>query len=314
MPFYSFNNPGLAGSGRVAFRITPYDKLIRMATISFEGTQFGAPGNQNYQKAMAGLEICFRTLHMNNPLKQKVNIKYIAASDLFQIELMEKAKMLSYMQFVYMLEKTGMINPFALSASYETNSSYQKASAEFSYRYSYYGKNNGLDMRLFAGTMIKNSSSTPFYAFSPAGRGGREQYLYQGTYPDRFGIFPSSFFSRQMTISEGGLVSPVNDSLGYSNWLISLSFTSSLPGRASRIPVKPFINFLLNDSETKAGFTLHFFYEAGLKAGIWNFFEIYVPLLVSEDINSLTGTFKNRIRFILKLDSFKQFKLNRGSS
>jgi hypothetical protein len=285
-----------------------------MATISLEGAQFGAPGNQNYHKAKAEIDLYFRALQMNNPVNHKIYGNYTAASDLSQVELAEKAKMRSYLQFGYFLEKTGIINPFTLSASFELNSSYQKATAEFSYRYSYYGKNNGLDMRLFAGTMLKNGSSAPFYALSPAGRSGREQYLYQGTYPDRFSVFPNTFWSRQMTLSEGGLVSPVNDSLGYSNWLISLSFTTNLPGRAGRMPVKPFVNLLLNDHGAGAGHNSPFFYEAGLKAGIWNFFEIYVPLIVSGNIESLTGSFKNRIRIVLKLDSFKQFKLDKGAA
>ena len=51
---------------------------------------------------------------------------YIAASDLFQIvETGEKAKMLSYIQFGYKLEKYRIINPFSLSASLESNNSYQ---------------------------------------------------------------------------------------------------------------------------------------------------------------------------------------------
>ena len=282
--------------------------LIRLATISFEGTQFGAPGNQNYHKAKVGLDLYFRTNTMIDPVSQRVYGNYIAASDLYQILLPEKAKMLSYIQVGYILEKNSIINPFTLSASLESNYSYQKASAEFSYRYSYFGKDNGLDMRLFAGKMIKNAADAPFYALSPGGRSGREQYLYQGTYPDRFSEFPTTFFSKQMTLSEGELVSPVNDSLGYSNWMISLSFTSNLPGKAGRIPVKPFVNLLLNDHGA-AGHNSPLFCEAGLKAGIWDFFEIYVPLIVSGNIESLTGSFKSRIRFVLKLDSFKQFKL-----
>jgi hypothetical protein len=314
MPFYTFNNPGLAGFGRIAFNIIPYDKLIRMATISFEGTQFGALGNQSFRNVKAGLDLYFRTAQLNNHVNQKVYANYIAASNLFQIEIPEKAKMLSYIQVGYILEKTSIINPFTFSASLESNRLYKKASGELSYRYCYYGKNNGLDMRLFAGTMLKNGSVASFYALSPAGRSGREQYLYQGTYPDRFSVFPNTFWSRQMTLSEGGLVSPVNESLGYSNWLISLSFASNLPGRASRMPIKPFVNFLINDHGTGTGHNSPFFYEAGLKAGIWNFFEIYVPLIVSGNIESLTGSFKNRIRIVLKLDSFKQFKLHRGAA
>jgi len=63
-----------------------------------------------------------------------------------------------------------------------------------------------------------------------------------------------------MTLSEGGLVTPVNDSLGYSKWLISLTFSSNLPGKASRIPVKPFVNFLINDHGATTGHNSPFFF------------------------------------------------------
>jgi len=277
-----------------------------MVTISLEGTQFGAPGNQNYHKVKTGLEVCFRTKEMKNPLMHKVYGYYIAASDLHQVELLQKAKMNSYLQFGYQLERTGAINPFSLLTALESNKSFQKLSETFNYRYSYIGKSKGLDVRIFAGGMLKNNSRVPFYALSSGGREGREQYLYQGTYPDRFGVFPATFWSRQMTLSEGGLVSPVNGRLGYNRWLASLSLTSDLPGRAGWFAVKPFVTFLVNDHGADP-----FFFEAGLKTGVWNLFEISVPLFVSGNIQSITGSFKDRIRFVFNLNSFgkRQFNL-----
>ena len=251
---------------------------------------------------------------MNNPVRQKVNGYYIAASNLFQIEHQVQAKMSSYLQFDYQLEKTGFINPYHLLASFESGPSYQKTSVEFNYKYSYLGKKNGLDIRLFAGTMLNQSSEVPFYNLSASGRSGREQYLFQGTFPDRFSEFPATFWTRQVTFSEGNLVSPVNDRLGYSSWLISLSFTSNLPGKAGHTPIKPFVNLLLNDHGLGTGYHSSFFYEAGLKAGIWDFFEVHIPLLVSGNIRSITGSFKDRIRIVLKLDSFNQLKMNRGKA
>lgn len=312
MPFYSFGNRDLAGLGKISYNITPYNHFFRMATISLEGTQFGAPGDQNYQKIKTGVDLYFKPNEMNNPIRHKVNGNYIAASNLYQIELQEKAKMSSFLQLGYQLKKTGYINPFNLLASYEMGPSFQKSSVEFNYKYSYSGKINGLDIRLFAGTMLKNTTTVPFYAFSASGRSGREQYLFQGTYPDRFSEFPTSFWSRQMTLSEGGLVSPVNKMLGYSQWLISLSLTSSLPGKLGLIPVKPFANIVLNDHGLNTQYNSPFFYEAGLKAGIENFFEIYVPLLVSQNIRSISGSFKDRIRLVFNLDSFNKVKLKAG--
>lgn len=310
MPFYTFKDPGLAGSGRIAFNIIPYERFIRMATLSFEGTRYGAPGNHDYHRVKAGLDLYLRSDRSNNQLNNSLFGYYIVASDLSQIEQEEKAKMHGYIQIGYILNKNTIINPYTASTSLELNNTYRKLQGELKYRFSYNGKNNGLDIRLFWGGIFISSATDPFYALSPSGRGGREEYLYQGTFPDRFGVFPETFGSRQMTISEGGLVSPVNDSTGYSNWLISLTFTSNLPGWAGRIPVKPFVNILLNDQGNGSGSNSPLFFEAGLKAGIWDFFEIYVPLIVSGNIESITGTFKNKIRFVFKLDSFKQFKLN----
>ena len=312
MPFYAFNNSGLAGFGKIAYNITPYEKFIRMATISLEGTQFGAPGNQNYHKVKTGLNLYFRSNNMNNKLMHKVYGNYIAASDLSQIENLEEAKMNSYMQFGYQLEKSSYINPFKLLTALESSQSFLKTSVEFNYKLSYYGKKKGLDMRLFAGTMLKDNQDAPFYALSAGGRSGRELYLYQGTFPDRFGVFPKSLWSRQTTFTEGGLVSPVNEKLGYSSWLISVSFTSDLPKKISKLPIKPFVNFLLNDQGNGTGQNSPFFYEAGIKTGLWNLFEAYIPLVVSGNIESITGSFKDRIRIFFYLDSFNQVKLNSG--
>ncbi|MDZ7738230.1 MAG: M1 family metallopeptidase [Bacteroidales bacterium] len=304
MPFYAFGNKDLAGIGSITYNITPYDKFIRLAAINLEGTQFGAPGNQNYQKVKTGVDLYIRNRNMSKPFTQKVFGNYIAASGLHQINLQEKAEMNSWMQFGYQLERHGTINPYTLLAGFETGKSYQKTSLEFNYRLSYYGQDNGLDIRIFAGTMLNEDAEIPFYSFSPAGRSGSELYLFQETYPDRFTVSPGNIWSRQMSLTEGGLVSPVNDSLGYSRWLVSLSFTSSLPGKASRLPVKPFVNLLLTDKAYGRENDLPVFFEAGLKAGIWNILEIYVPVIVSKNIYSAGFSFTNRIRFVFSLGSF----------
>jgi hypothetical protein len=281
-----------------------------MATLIFEGTKFGAPGNQNYYKIKTGLMFDFKTRKMYHPLRQKAYGYYISASDLFQIELPEKAKMNSFIQFGYLLEKTEVINPFNIITFFESSKSFQKASITFNYKYSYSSKRSGLDVTTYLGTMLKSSSGIPFYNLSPSGRKGLEQYLYQGFFPDRFSANTKTFWSRQMTLSEGGLVSPINEALGYSRWLLSISITSSLPGITSRLPIKPFVTFLFNDHGLDNKYTSTLFYEAGFKAGIWNFFELYCPLLVSGNVGSIQGTIKERVRIVLNLDAFNQVKFD----
>jgi hypothetical protein len=302
MPFYSFKKNGFTGYGKIAFNIIPYDYFIRLATISLEGAQFGAPGNQNYHKIRIGLDLSFRSNAITKPVSQKAFGYYYSASDLAQLESLPAAEMLSYLQFGYIRERTGIINPYKIAVTSESGRAFQKTSLELNYRFSYYGKNNGLDLRIFSGFMLKNDTQDPFYAFSASGRSGPEQYLYQGVYPDRFSRYLTNFWSRQMTLSEGGLVTFVSDSLGYSNWLFSLSLTSNLPGKASRIPIKPFVNVMVDDFNHRSADKSILFFEAGFKAGLWDFFEVYFPLVVSGNLNAITGSFQDRIRFVFRLD------------
>jgi hypothetical protein len=313
-PFYKVKDTDIAGDGKISFNITPYDNFIRLATLSLEGTQYGSPGLQNYMRTKLGIDIYLRNSNFNNFFSHKIFGYFLAASDLFQIGLKSELKTKYYTQIGYLLEKKSLVNPYSLQASIESGNTYSKISAEFRYKISYYQKNSGLDIRLFTGGMLKNNSDSPLYAFSASGRDGLEQYLFDGTFYDRFNESKKTFWSRQMTLPEGALVSPLNDSLGYSRWLVSLSFTSNLPGRAGRMPVKPFVNILLNDHGTGNGHNSPVFFEAGFKAGLWNLFEVYVPVLVSGNLSSIGGSVKDRIRFVLNLDAFNQVNLSRGQA
>lgn len=308
MPLYTFRNPGFTGYGKVTFNSIPYESLIRLASLTFEAEQFGAPGPYNYDKVKIGLDLYLRYKNQVNPLNQKVYGYFISASDLRRIETIIPSRMRSYLQFGYSLNRNSSINPFSITFSSESGHDYQKTSIEFNYKYSYTGKKSGLEIRTFAGTMLKTRDLDPFYSFSPSGRSGEELYLYEGVFPGRFIEFPKTFFSRQMSLSEGGLASPVNDSLGFSRWLISVSLNSNLPGFAAKLPVKPFINLLLNDHGLGNSDKPAIFSEAGIKAGIWDYFEIYFPFFVSDNISVIRGSLKERIRFVFKLDKLNPIK------
>ena len=305
VPFFSFKKPDIEGSSAFSFKILPWNTLIRMATITVDGMKFGAPF-QNYYTAKLRTDLYFRNYREYN--NHRIFGSYSLASDLQMIENGEKAGMNSFLQFGYNYTKTGLLNPMNLTSLIEFNDSFQKTAFDLNYKYNYNSSNRGLDIRLFTGMMFKNNAVNSLYALSPSGRSGRELYLYQGTYPDRFSDFPENFWSRQMTLSEGGLISHVNDSLGYSKFLISLTLTSTLPGPLAKLPVRPFINVLLNGADKSHSSEL--FFEGGVKTGIWNIFEIYVPILVSDNIESVSGSFKDRIRFILNLETFLKIKLN----
>jgi hypothetical protein len=304
IPFYSFRRNSLAGKGRLAWNITPYNNPVRKATIYAEGTKFGATQEQDFRVLRTGIEVSFRNKDFISETAHGIFGRYIRASDLFMLEADQDAEMLSFGQWGYSFERPSMVNPFSISFMHETNGGYNKVSAALSFKYSYPGRHNGLEMQFFAGMMPGAAPVRDYYGFAPSGRSGRELYLYQGEFPDRFSVFPGNFWSRQMLLNEGRLVTPVNDTLGYSRWLMSASMASTFPGRAGRIPVKPFLNMVYN------GGYGGFMWEAGFKAGIWGFFEVHLPLVVSENI-SFRNSVRDRLRFIISLESLYKVGIRR---
>lgn len=156
--------------------------------------------------------------------------------------------------------------------------------------------------------MLNDHSNVPFYAFSSCARSGPDLYLYQGFYPDRFSMFPTNFLSREMTVTEGALISVPKDNSRYSHKIISISLSSNLTAQAGILPIKPFLNILFTDNTY--GHATSLFFEAGIKAGFWNFFEIYIPFPISGNIRSINHSFRDGIRFVLNLESINKIKLN----
>lgn len=309
MPLFSFGKRDVAGIGKVAYRFIPFEAPIRMGVLSIEGTRFAAPGNQNYHQLKLGLDLYLRQVAFTSPYHHKVGGKLIFASDLNKIKNALASNLLAYVELTYQFQKVSKINPYTLLTSYEKGASHQKLKLSLNYRYSYQAYNTGLDIRFFSGLMLDHKPDDPFYMLAPGARSGREQYVYNGIYPDRFSSFPKTFWSRQMTIDEGGLISYVNDSLGYSKWIVSVNIESHLPVLKGKLPVKPFLNLLLTDHRSISS-KPSFFFEAGFKAGIWNLFEVYFPLIVSDQLATASGSFKGSIRFVLHFDAFQKIRMN----
>lgn len=303
-PFYTFRVPDLSGQGRVDVNLIPYNSIVRKLTLSLEGERFGAIDNINYVILKPGIDVWFRNRNMLNSTSHHVSGRFIHATDIQTVAKDMKAGTNDFWQAGYSFSMSGLLNPFDISGTYEWNRSYGKVFMEFNYRLSYNMKNKGFDIRLFSGTMTKVDAFSDIYSFAPSGRSGKELYLFEGDFPDRFSEFANNFWSRQMQITEGSLVSPVNDSTGYSRSVISLSLSGNLPGFAGYLPVKPFANMVYASGKRNP-----YFYEAGIKAGIWNVFELYMPLIVSGNISSIMPTIKERIRFTLNLESILKIRI-----
>lgn len=307
LPFIALDDQSLTGFARMTINAVPPGDLIRLMSFTAEAERYGAPGPQKYKIASAGTDIHLRMNDRVNQVDKKISVFYTIASDLLHIESITPAKMRSFIRAGYTETRNSIVDPYNAGLWLEAGERHRKISFELNYKYSYYGRRNGLDMRIFTGYMIQNDPATPYYSLSPDARNGTELYFYDGEYIDRFRKSPSNVFSRQVSLIEGGFVSNVSDSLQYSKWLCTFSASSSLPGIFSRLPIRPFVNLLLNDhGYNSAGPAL--FFETGLKAGIMDVIEIWFPFFVTDKTEQLAGPFRQRIRFTFSLDKLSLFK------
>lgn len=304
IPFIAFRERKITGKGGVLLNYFPYESFMRRLSLSLEGSTFGFSSSQRYYFIKPGIEVQLNNANMLRGLKNIFALHYIKASDLMNLTPETGGGSTFFTTAVFAVEKETLLNPWESDISIETGKAYMKVSSQLKYRISYYGRNNGLEFRLYAGTMLKENPQRPYYSLAPSARNGRELYMFQGDFPDRFSPFSGSFWSRQMLVTEGGIISPVNEGTGFRRWLLSLSVNSSLPGKAGKIPVKPFVNFVVAGNPGD-----QIYLESGVKGGIPGLIEIYFPFLVTENIRTFRPDLKDRIRFVLSLESFYRLRI-----
>ncbi|HLN22155.1 MAG TPA: M1 family metallopeptidase [Bacteroidales bacterium] len=303
MPFLTFKDPGFSGRGMIRYTYLPYNAAIRKMSLTLEGSSFGFYKCINYTYFRSSIDLFFRERNMTNAVSKQLNLNFINTSDITRLEPGQEAGSKSFITGSFSAGKQSLVNPWNIRLSAEGGSTFGKILFQVNYRLSYYGSDNGLDLRFLTGGMIKSDPSVPMYSMAPSSRNGSQLYLFEGDFPDRFSKDGSSFWSRQILTREGGITTAINDSSGYSPFLVSISAKTTMPFIGSRLPVRPFANIVY---QSKASENFH--WEAGLSAGIPGFLEFFIPLLASRDINSYYPHVKDRIRFILTLESFYKLR------
>lgn len=205
------------------------------------------------------------------------------------------------------------LNPYKFELDLEHHADYLKGSVTFNYHFNYDESGNGLDVRLFAGKFFTNnlepSAETPSparYNWQMDGQAGNEDYLYDGVMADRRGG-TDGLFSNQFLDNNGAFKVPAaRGSSG--NWLGAINFKSWVPvlpvGLFADMGWNPigFVNGVTGEVTTET----QFLYDAGVYIPvIRDQFEIYVPLVMSEDLKGdlefADIDFWNRIRFTFNL-------------
>jgi hypothetical protein len=318
VPMYGTNTKELTGSGDIGINIFPENTFIQSARIGLIANQYNYNHNLNYNRIVPEIKFEFRPRNARSHVKSNLRIRNVNINQEVLKYYQENSEWVGkfehfkrYMNDInYHYENSRVINPFDLNVNVQQTDKMVKASATINYRLTYYKKNKGLDIRLFAGKFIIDDISVGSevdYRFRLSGQDGKRDYLFDNYYLGR--SESDGIASQQFVETDGAFKTPTVQGQTW-DWLGAINLKAALP---IKIPINVFadLGFFENPSvPSKSSFV----FDAGIQISIFrNTCDIYIPLLCSENIKNAYGysdlKFAEKIRFTFNLYQINPFKL-----
>jgi hypothetical protein len=192
----------------------------------------------------------------------------------------------------------------------EFNKDVGKVSFTSSHSFQYLNPKKSFDIRLFAGGFLyKQLPSENDFRFRLSGISGRNDYLYNYSYPYRSEV-GYNFMANQMFPGDGYFKTAVP--LGQTwDWLFAANFRTDLPGF---LPFQIYLDVATyKDAGTLFPGNARVPWNAGVVVKILkNKAEIYLPLFMSQDIRNIyevnNANFLSRISWMVRFDQLNPFK------
>lgn len=322
MPLYSYSTNDLAGYGHLAYTFYPDGPVFQHIQFGFVGARYAQTNNpfyMNFNKIAPELAIEFKkkksTGHFTNTLKYR-NITIIQDIDRQKFENngvthSRVSTTSNFNDLTYTLAKRDAITPYSISINMQQGENMCKAGLTAKYSYHFRKKNKGVDLRFFAGTFIgTNLTDGGPYRFRLSGQRGYQDYLYDHVYLGR--TETNGLLANQFTETDGGFkfYSPVGQS---AKGLVALNIKSSLGNMKLPVNLYADLGTVADDGILKQ----KVLYNAGVSVSIAkDVFEIFFPLLLSDDFNTYKKTNKleyiETVRFTLNLKLMNPFDLLRN--
>ena len=311
-PFYSINSREITGEGRInytghtgkehlqAWQLSTYAKKYNYSEYHNE--------NLNYLTIKPELNFYFSG-------REKTNIERSHKSGLryhyLRKEYPGQSNNTSYRNYhvleaYYQYKSRRINNSRSFDMNFQYWNDYLKFSTEYNYRLRYDQKDNGLEIRAFAGAFLTQGNSKKLdMRFRLSNWNGNKDYLYDNTMIYR-GFADQKLLNNQMLIRDGGfnIMTPVGQSWKH---LYALNIHSDFP---IDIPLGAFINagnFGKAENET---YNNDIFWEAGATFSIIkDHFRIYYTPFATKTLKEAYNT--TSVRFTLNLDMFNPFRLTK---
>lgn len=234
----------------------------------------------------------------------------------------------SVTQLGFNIENSRHLYPYKLLAQLQQTGDLIRATITGNYFFNYNAKEQGVNIRLFAGKIFYTTTNTTKqtsyensrYNFTMYGANGSDDYTYSNPFVER--NQSTAFAGRQIMIKDGGFKyrSDYSSTLpGRSdNWLAAANFTIDVPNQINplallpfNIPLKIFADIgTSSDAWIENSAAPKFLYSTGLQLPILKYVNIYWTIFQStafDDPNSLNGLkwWQKNVTFSIDIQNIK---------
>lgn len=319
MPMYGFNSKRINGTGFISHYYYPKNFEQIRNTISFNS--FSTDYNktelpyslyyERFSRYSYETEITLKKKYARSSIRTRMSYRFIYTSE--QSEYNGGVSPTStntirnsfYNQLKFERNNNRIINPNRLNVllEYKLNDKYSPNYTKFFVSYkqklNYSESKKGIDVRVFAGTVLTKSYSTNqsnYFSLS-----GNNDYTFDKAFFDRYNLYRNQFHELDGAFKSNTFTGTVKN-------LIGINVKAPLK---IKFPIGVFADAAYSSANEKIN-NLNFNYDAGIYIPIVNdIFEVYFPIVY--ETNGIPIDRKTQlVRFILDFQAINPFKLKRS--
>ncbi len=285
LPFYATATNTITGLGRIGYNWLPSGGRLQKIDFNVYGKRFSYDLFNEplaYNKFMPLIRLDFKPKTPNHPIKQAIELRTVTIWQEFlfsnrDIQNDKRIANFTVFDIGYGVGKRDALYPMEANINLQQGREFTKLWAEAKVNIRFNAKNDGLELRAFAGAFLWNnitSGTVPDVRFRLNYAPGVEQFqrdpLFDELFLGRNDV--SGIFSQQIARRDAGFRS--RTSFGQTgNWMAAFNISSSIIGK---VPVRPYMSFAffgLPNSRFNVAF------EAGLTIRvIKDILEVNLPL------------------------------------
>ena len=290
-PIYSPKTESL--TGHFSFHVNRFNRESNwyQSRFSLSGTYLHYAPDAAYFKLNPVVFFRIRPDEMRDNRKQTIQFRQVIVNlQPTQYPTNTSANQDSYSVFnaQYFNTKTELIEHLNFTADLQLSSKFGKTAIQLEYR-RLFNNNRTINLRLFAGNFLYNTTNSDFYSF---GLDRASDYLFDHNYYGR--SEEKGVFSQQFILAEGAFKSKLDTPFA-NQWMITTNAGFNI---WNWVEVYGDLGFVKNTSRNAK-----FVYDSGIRLNLVpDYFEFYFPVYSNNGWEIADKNYQEKIRFIVTLD------------